>query len=59
MKLYLDMAVSLHDWYPTQKQTQSDFQQCGILISVDSDEYVQSHFKLEIPNDVRSVAQQS
>ena len=33
----------------------SDFQQCGILISVDSDEPVQPPFKLKTPNDVQSV----
>ena len=33
-----------------------DFQQCGILTSVDSDEPVQPPFKLRTPNDVRSVA---
>ena len=33
-----------------------DFQQCGILISVDSDERVQPPFTLETLNDVQSVA---
>ena len=33
-----------------------DFQQCGILTSVDSDEPVQPPFKLEAPNSVQSVA---
>ena len=34
-----------------------DFQQCGILTSVDSDERVQPLFKpIEIPNDVRSAS---
>ena len=33
-----------------------DFQQCGILTSVDSDEHVQSPLSLETPNDVRPVA---
>ena len=34
-----------------------DFQQCGILTHVDSDEPVQPLFKLHcIPNDVRAVA---
>ena len=36
-----------------------DFQQCGILTSVDSDEPVQPPFKLETPNDVQSGAQHS
>ena len=34
-----------------------DFQQCGILTSVDSDEHVQPPvISLETPNDVQSVA---
>ena len=33
-----------------------DFQQCGILTCVDSDESVQPPLSLEIPNDVQSVA---
>ena len=33
-----------------------DFQQCGILTSVDTDEPVQSVFKLRNSNDVQSVA---
>ena len=33
-----------------------DFQQCGILTSVDSDKPVQPPFKLRTPNDVQSVA---
>ena len=33
-----------------------DFQQCGILTSVDSDEPVQPPVKLRNPNGVRSVA---
>ena len=33
-----------------------DFQQCGILTSVDSDEPVQPPFKLRNYNDVQSVA---
>ena len=32
------------------------FQQCGILLSVESDEPVQPLVKLETPNAVRSVA---
>ena len=36
-----------------------DFKQCGILTSVDSDEPVQSTFKLRTPNGVQSVARQS
>ena len=32
-----------------------DFQQCGILTSVDLDEPVQPPVKLETPNDVQSV----
>ena len=32
-----------------------DFQQCGNLTSLDSDELVQSPFNLRIPNDVLSV----
>ena len=36
-----------------------DFQQCGILTSVDSDEPVKPPFKLKTPNDVQSVAKQS
>ena len=32
-----------------------NFQQCGILTSVDSDEHVQPAFSLEAQNDVRSV----
>ena len=32
-----------------------DFQQCGILTSVDSDEQVQPPFSLETQNDVKSV----
>ena len=36
-----------------------DFQQCGILTSVDSDEPVQSPFKRRNSKDVRSVAQQT
>ena len=36
--------------------TACDFQQCGILTSVDSDEHVLSPFKVRPPNDVRSVA---
>ena len=37
----------------------SNFQQCGILASVDSEEPRQPFLCLETPNDVRSVAQQS
>ena len=33
-----------------------DFQQCGILTSVDSDEPVQPPLSLETPNNVQSVA---
>ena len=33
-----------------------DFQQCGIMISVDTVEAVQPLLSLETPNDVRSVA---
>ena len=33
-----------------------DFQQCGILTGIESDEPVQPPFKLEIPNCVQSVA---
>ena len=33
-----------------------DFQQCGILTNVDSDEPVQPPLSLETPNDVQSVA---
>ena len=33
-----------------------DFQQFGILTSVDSDEPVQTPLSLETPNDVQSVA---
>ena len=33
-----------------------DFQQCGILTSVDSDEPVQPRFKLKTPNAIQSVA---
>ena len=33
-----------------------DFQQCGILTSVDSDEPMQPIFSLETPNNVQSVA---
>ena len=36
-----------------------DFQQCGILTSVDSDESVQFVLILEIPNDVQPVAYHS
>ena len=32
-----------------------DFQQCGILTSVDSDQHVQPPFSLETPNDAQSV----
>ena len=35
---------------------ESDFQHCGTLTSVDSDEYVQPPLSSETPNDVRSVA---
>ena len=35
------------------------FQQSGILTSVDSDAPVQPPFKIEISNDIQSVAQQS
>ena len=34
----------------------SDFQQCGILTSVDSGEPVQPPLSLETPNNVQSVA---
>ena len=33
-----------------------DFQQCGILTSVDSDKPVQPLLVLETPNDIQSVA---
>ena len=33
-----------------------DFQQCGILTSVDSVEPVQTPLNLETPNDVKQVA---
>ena len=36
-----------------------DFQQCGILTSVDTDQPVQPPFSLETPNAVPSEAQQS
>ena len=36
-----------------------DFQQHGILTSVDSDEPIQPPFKLKTPNDVQSVAKHS
>ena len=36
-----------------------DFQQCGILTSVDSDEPVQPPLSLEAPNGVQSIAKQS
>ena len=36
-----------------------DFQQCGILTSVDSEEPVQPPAKLRNSNDVRSVAEDS
>ena len=36
-----------------------NFQQCGILTSVDSNEPVWPAFSLETPNDVQSVAKQS
>ena len=32
-----------------------DFQHCGILTSVDSDEFVHLPFKLKTPKDVQSV----
>ena len=34
----------------------NDFQQCGILTSVDSDKPVRLPLSLETPNDVRSAA---
>ena len=36
-----------------------DFQQCGILTSVDSDQPLQPTFKFRTPNDARSVAEHS
>ena len=36
-----------------------DFQQCGILTSVDSDKPVKPPLSLETPNDARSAAQHS
>ena len=36
-----------------------DFQQCGILTSVDSDEPVQPPVKLRNSNDVQSIASHS
>ena len=36
-----------------------EFQQCGILTSVDSDELCSLLLGLATPNDIRSVAQQS
>ena len=36
--------------------TTYDFQQCGILTSVDSDKSVQPPFSLETPNGVQSIA---
>ena len=36
-----------------------DFQQCGILTSVDSDKPVQSPLSLETPTNVQSVAKHS
>ena len=37
-------------------ELQRDFQQCGILTSVDSDQSVQLPVSLETPNNVPSVA---
>ena len=43
--------VSRYNWATT-----CDFQQCGILTGVDSDEAVHPHLSLETPNNVCSVA---
>ena len=47
----IDLAVRKDIWAATY-----DFQQCGILTSVDSDEPVNLLLSIETPNDVWSVA---
>ena len=49
--IVISLAPILYIWATT-----CDFQQCGILTSVDSDEPVQPPSKLRTPNDVQSVA---
>ena len=48
--------VKYHIFYQPNIRPKCEFQQCGIITSVDSDEPMQPLLSLETPNDVQSVA---
>ena len=56
-----ELSIILHAEYDNKDSwaVTCDFQQCGILTSVDSNEPVQPPLNLETRNDVRSVALES
>ena len=56
--IYIEKYLKfLHAFYDINNWAMTcDFQQCGILTSVDSDKHVQPRLSLDTPNDIQSVA---